>query len=140
MHVTLSDEARQYIAYFESVTDATARDCLLFDERVVLLIAAGEMGTAIGPGGKHVRAVEDDIGTTVELVEDAETPRAFVENALAPAAVRHVTLSEQGGECVAYVEIPDPDRGIAIGADGKNIQTARRLARRHYDIDDIQLT
>ncbi|ERG95608.1 NusA-like transcription termination signal-binding factor [Haloquadratum walsbyi] len=140
MHITLSDEARQYIAYFESATDAAVRDCLLFDDRIVLLIAAGEMGTAIGPGGKHVCTVENNIGTTVELVEDAETPDAFVENALAPAVVRHVTLSEQGGECVAYVEIPDPDRGIAIGADGKNIQTARMLARRHYEIDDIQIT
>jgi len=51
-----------------------------------------------------------------------------------------VTLSEQGGDRVAYVEIPEGDRGVAIGADGRNIETARRLARRHHDIDDIQLT
>jgi N utilization substance protein A len=51
-----------------------------------------------------------------------------------------VTLSEQGGDRVAYVEIPDGDRGVAIGTDGQNIETARTLASRHYDIDDIQLT
>jgi len=140
MRVTLSNEALRHIARFEEETGATARDCLLFEDRVVILVTAGEMGAAIGPGGAHVEAVEAAVGRSVDLVEDADTPAAFVESALAPAAVRHVTLSEQGGDRVAYVEIPEGDRGVAIGADGRNIETARRLARRHHDIDDIQLT
>jgi N utilization substance protein A len=140
MRVTLSDEALRYITRFEEETGATARDCLLFEDRVVILVSAGEMGAAIGPGGAHVQAVEEAVGRTVDLVEDADTPTAFVESALAPAAVRHVTLSEQGGDRVAYVEIPEGDRGVAIGTEGQNIETARTLARRHHDIDDIQLT
>jgi N utilization substance protein A len=51
-----------------------------------------------------------------------------------------VTLSEQGGDRVAYVEVPEGDRGVAVGTDGQSIETARRLADRHHDIDDIQLT
>ena len=140
MRVTLSDAARRHIARFEEETGATARDCLLFEERVVILVTAGEMGAAIGPGGAHARAVEDVVGRSVDLVEDADTPTAFVESTLAPAAVRHVTLSEQGDERVAYVEVPDEDRGVAIGTDGEKIETARTLASRHHDIDDIQLT
>jgi N utilization substance protein A len=139
VRVSLSDAARQFIVLFEDVTGATARDCLVFDDRVVILVAAGEMGRAIGPGGRTVREVEDRIGRTVELVEDAETPEAFVASALAPAAVRHVTVSEQNDR-VAYVEVPEEDRGVAIGADGRNIETARELARRHHDVDDIRLT
>ena len=140
MRVTLSDEARRHIARFEEETGATARDCLLFEDRVVILVSPGEMGAAIGPGGAHVQAVEDAVGRSIDLVEHADTPAAFVESALAPAAVRHVTLSEQGGDRVAYVEIPEGDRGVAIGTEGRNIETARRLASRHHDIDDIQLT
>jgi N utilization substance protein A len=144
MRVTLSDRDRRFIARFEDETGATARDCLVDeqeegDDRVVFLVAAGEMAQAVGPGGQHVRAVEETLGRTVELVEDADTPEAFVANALAPAAVEHVTISEQGDR-VAYAEVPDPDRGAAIGRDGQNIETARRLARRHYDLDDVQLT
>jgi len=83
--------------------------------------------------------VADRLGRRVKLVEDADTPEAFVANALAPAAVRHVTVSEQGDR-VAYAEVPPDDRGAAIGRDGRNIETARTLARRHHDVDDIQLT
>jgi N utilization substance protein A len=139
MKVTLSDAERRCIVLFEDETGATARDCLAFDDRVVILVAAGEMGRAIGPGGQNVRAVEEKLGRSVELVEDADTPEAFVESALAPAAVRHVTISNQD-DSVAYVEVESEDRGVAIGREGRNIETARTLARRHYDIDDIQLT
>jgi N utilization substance protein A len=141
MRVTLSDRERRLIARFEEETDATARDCLVYEDedRVVFLVAAGEMGQAVGPGGRRVEALETAIGRSVELVEDADTPEAFVANALAPAAVDHVTISEQGDR-VAYAEVQEPDRGAAIGRDGRNIETARRLARRHHDLDDVQLT
>jgi N utilization substance protein A len=141
MRVTLSDRDRRFITRFEDETGATARDCLVYEDedRVVFLVAAGEMAQAIGPGGRNVRRVEEALGRTVELVEDADTPEAFVANVLAPAAVQHVTISEQGDR-VAYAEVPDADRGAAIGRDGRNIETARRLARRHYELDDVQLT
>ena len=76
---------------------------------------------------------------SVKLVEDAPTPEDFVANALAPAAVYNVTISENDDR-LAYVEVPEADRGAAIGTDGKNIEIARELARRHYDVEDIQLT
>ncbi|WP_142860112.1 NusA-like transcription termination signal-binding factor [Salinigranum halophilum] len=142
MRVTLSDTARQFIALFEDVTGATARDCLVHEDdggRVTFLVAAGEMGQAIGPGGRRVQQVEEKLGREVTLVEDADTAEAFVANALAPAVVTHVTVSEQNDR-VAYVEVDAADRGVAIGAGGKNIRTARELARRHWDLDDVQLT
>jgi N utilization substance protein A len=140
MKITLSDDARQYIALFEDETGARARDCLVEEDRAVFLVEPGDMGDAIGPNGQHVEAVEERLGTDVDLVEAAERPKAFVESALAPAAVRGVTISDQGGERVAYVEVEEADRGVAIGSDGQTIETARELARRHFDIDDIQLT
>ena len=144
MVVTLSDTARQFIALFEDETGATARDCVVFeeddgDERVVFLVKAGDMAKAIGSGGETVRAVESQLDREVVLVEDADTPEAFVANALAPAAVYNVTISEDD-ETVAYAEVDADDTGVAIGADGRNIAVAERLAERHHGIDSIQLT
>ncbi|WP_134669524.1 NusA-like transcription termination signal-binding factor [Halorussus marinus] len=142
MVVTLSDTARRYIALFEDATGATARDCVIFEddgERIVFLVKPGDMARAIGSGGENVRSVEEQLGTDVTLVEDADTAEAFVANALAPAAVYNVTVSEDD-ETVAYAEVDAADTGVAIGEDGRNIAAAERLAKRHYDIDDIQLT
>jgi N utilization substance protein A len=141
MGLTLSDEALRHISAFEDVTGATAVDCVVDDEddRVLFVVATGEMGRAIGPGGERVERLEDRFGREVQLVEDADTPAAFVANALAPAAVYNVTISENDDR-VAYAEVAHDDRGAAIGAGGRNIRAAKRLAARHFDVDDIQLT
>ena len=141
MTVTLSDEARRLVVLFEDETDATVRDCVVDEEhdRVVYLIAAGDMPEAIGPGGKHIEAVEERLGREIKLVEDADEPADFVANALAPAAVYNVTMS-RNEDLVAYVEVADEDRGAAIGKGGRNIDAARLLADRHFDVDAIELT
>ena len=140
MRVEISDEARRYIGAFDDLVGVAPLDCLVEDDgdRLVFLLPAGEMSEAIGPGGRTVDRVESELGADVELVENATTPEAFVANALAPAAVRGVTVSEQG-DTVAYVEVVEADRGVAIGTDGHTIEAARTLARRHFDVDDVQL-
>jgi len=141
MTVRLSDDARRLLTLFEETTEATVRDCVIDEEydRVIYLVKAGEMGKAIGSGGENVRAVEEELDREVKLVENADTATDFVANALAPAAVYNVTISENDDR-LAYVEVAEEDRGVAIGTDGKNIEAARTLAARHYDVDDVELT
>lgn len=141
MSLTLSDEARRYIAVFEDVTEATAIDCVIDEEneRVLYVVTAGEMGQAIGPDGSRVSGLEERLNMDVELVEDAPTPEGFVANALSPAAVYNVTISKNN-DVVAYAEVDHADKGAAIGTGGQNIEGAKLLAKRHFDIDDIQLT
>ncbi|MDY6817163.1 MAG: NusA-like transcription termination signal-binding factor [Halobacteriales archaeon] len=142
MAITLSDTARQYIALFEDVTGATARDCIVDEDedRVVFVVDAEEMGQAIGPDGQNVRKLEGNIGRDVELVRNGVTAEEFVANALEPAAVYNVTISDgnDGDDRVAYAEVAEEDKGVAIGKSGRNIEMARQLAARHFDIDDIQ--
>jgi N utilization substance protein A len=140
MRVTLSDAARRHIALFEEMTGATAIDCLIDteDDWVCFLVAAGEMSDAIGPDGHAVETVEERLGERVSLVENADTAELFVANALAPAVVHNVTISENQST-VAYAEVDRADTGVAIGNDGRTIETARRLAKRHFAIDDIEL-
>ena len=139
MPVTLSDEARRYIALFDDETDVPAIDCLVDDDRLAFVVPAGTMGRAIGPGGDHVRRVESVLGRDVTVVENADNAADFVANALAPAAVYNVTISEND-TTVAYAEVDTEDRGVAIGADGRRIDLARRLAKRHFDVDEIELS
>ncbi|RXK49962.1 NusA-like transcription termination signal-binding factor [Halorientalis pallida] len=141
MTISLSDRERQFLARFEDEVGVTVRDCVVDDDydRVLFVVEAGEMAEAIGPGGRNVEQIEDDFGRNVELIENADTAEAFVANALAPAAVYNVTISENE-DTVAYAEVDHDDTGVAIGKDGKNIEAARRMADRHFDVDDIQLT
>ena len=140
MNVTLDDDARQYLALFEEETGATGTDCVIEDgdERLIVVVSNGQMGEAIGPGGRTVQRFEERVEMPVRLVEGADDPETFVANTLAPAAVYNVTISENE-DTVAYVEVADEDRGVAIGSNGRTIETARTLVERHFDIDDVQL-
>ena len=141
MALELSDDARRLVALFEDEADVVVRDCVLVDEYdlVVFVVKAGQMSDAIGPGGRTVKRIERKLGKNVKLVEGADRPDAFVANAFAPAAVYNVTISEND-DTVAYVEVAEEDRGVAIGTDGKNIDIVRTLARRHFDVDGVELT
>ncbi|WP_121743831.1 NusA-like transcription termination signal-binding factor [Natronorubrum halophilum] len=146
MGVTLDDDARQYLAAFEDTTGVNGQDCLVTepadadsaDERLLVVVSSGHMSEAIGPGGRTIQQYEDRVGLPVRLVEDATDPEEFVANTLAPAAVYNVTISEND-DTVAYVEVAEDDRGVAIGTNGRTIEAARTLADRHFAIDDVQL-
>jgi N utilization substance protein A len=140
MGVTLDDNARQYLAAFEDVTGVDGRDCLVTDggDSLLIVVERGGMSDAIGPDGRTVQRFEERADAQVRLVEDADDPEVFVANVLAPAAVYNVTISENN-DTVAYVEVAEDDRGVAIGSNGRTIDAARTLAERHFGIDDIQL-
>jgi len=138
MSVTLDDEALGLLALFEDVTGASGIDCVSQNGRLLVVVPRGEFGEAIGPGGKHVKRFEQRIGKPVRLVESADSAEDFVANALSPAAVYNVTISENN-DTVAYAEVDSEDRGVAIGSDGETIEAARTLAERHFGVDDIQL-
>jgi N utilization substance protein A len=40
---------------------------------------------------------------------------------------------------LAYVEVSNKDKGLAIGRNGKNIEKVKLVAKRHHDIDDVIL-
>jgi N utilization substance protein A len=141
MGPTLSEAARRQMIEFAEITGVKPRDCVIqaAHDLVVFLVPAGEVATAIGADGAQVAALEAELGQAVKLVEDATDPATFVANALAPAEVRNVTISEINST-VAYVEVDHADTGAAIGTDGQNIEAARALAARQFDIADIELT
>ena len=140
MGITLSDRERRFIALLTEASDATVRDCIVADDgRLVFVVAPDDMAAAIGPDGRTVRALEDRLDREVRLVADADSVEHFVANALAPAAVYGVEVEARDGDRVAIVDVDPADRGAAIGAGGRNIEAARRLAKRHYEIDDIEL-
>lgn len=138
--VKLSIEDMQMIASFDRITGAAAVDVIRYEEgrRITFVVRAKQLGKAIGRGGSNIRAVIDAFGIPVDVVEMAETSEAFVKNALAPARVEKVKISEmRDGGLIAHVTVQKEDRGIAIGKDGRNVARARILSKRHFGIGNV---
>ena len=141
MGITLSDRERRFIALAEDASGATVRDCVVEDDgRLLLVVAPDDMAAAIGPDGRTVHRLEDRLDREIRLIADAERAEDFVANALAPAAVYGVEVEEdEDGQTVATVDVDPEDRGAAIGTGGRNVEAARLLAKRHFDVDDVRI-
>ena len=91
-------------------------------------------GSLIGPMGARARAVMDELhGEKIDIVDWSEDPAAFVANALAPAKVVSVEITDLAGRC-AKVVVPDYQLSLAIGKDGQNARLAARLTGWRIDI------
>jgi N utilization substance protein A len=141
--VVLNEKSLQLMAQFEEMTGAGSRDCIVDDQndRLIFVINPGDMGRAIGKRGVTIKSVSDTLGKRIEVVEYSTDPEQFLKNCFLPAKVLDVDIRDEDEDDgrVAYVDIDEEDRGLAIGKAGKNIIKAKQLAMRQHDIADVKL-
>jgi transcription termination/antitermination protein NusA len=137
-----ADEMR-YIALFESISGASVKDCIIDEAegRVIFIVNPGQVGVAIGKAGRNIHTLERMTQKKVEIIEYSESETEFIKNALKPAQVREVRVTEKtDGKKMAVVTINPKDKGIAIGKNGKNAERLRFLAKRYFDIQNVSIT
>ena len=137
--IRLTAESIQYIALFENMTRAKILDCIPEEERLVYVVKQGDMGLAIGKSGENINRVKKALDKPIELVEYSEDPVTFLKNAFGPVSLNSVNIINKNGKRLAYVEVPNKEKGLAIGRNGKNIEKVKMLARRHQNIEDVIL-
>jgi len=133
----------RYIALFESITGASVKDCILNEEqgRVIFVVNEGQIGMAIGRGGRNIRILERMTGKKHEIIEYSEDPAQFIKNALKPAVVKEVRITERpDGKRIAVVSVHPRDKGVAIGKNGRNAERLRFLAKRYFQIQNVSIT
>ena len=111
-----ADEMR-YIALFESISGASVKDCIVDEEqgRVIFIVSPGQVGVAIGKGGRNIHTLEKMTGKKQEIIEYSDDPVQFIKNALKPAAVREVRITEKtDGKKMAVVTINKSDRSHVV--------------------------
>ena len=139
--IKLTGDQMRYIALFENITGATANDCIIDEEgdRIIFIAKTGQMGLAIGKGGKNINALRKMTGRPIEVVEFGDTVEDLVRNCLAPAKVKEIRITERPDRKIVVVEVDAKDKALAIGKNGRTIDKTRMLAKRYYQIDHVQI-
>ena len=133
----------RYIALFESISGASVKDCIVdeVEQRAIFIVNQGQVGVAIGKGGRNIHTLERMTGKKHEIIEYSEDPVQFIKNALKPAAVREVRVTERtDGKKMAVITVNPKDKGVAIGKNGKNAERLRFLEKRYFDIQNVSIT
>jgi transcription termination/antitermination protein NusA len=91
------------------------------------------VGACVGARGGRVRMVVNELrGEKIDIVPFNDDLATFVANALSPAKVKDVILSDDLTQ--ADVIVPDNQLSLAIGKEGQNARLAARLTGVRIDI------
>jgi len=140
--IKFTSREMRYIALFESITGATVKDCIVDDdlERIIFIVKEGNVGMAIGRRGKNIRLLEKMTGKKHEVIEHSENPAQFIKNALKPARISEIRITERpDGKTIAVVSVYPKDKGVAIGKNGRNAERIRFLAKRYFQIQNVSI-
>lgn len=140
--IKLTSHEMRFIALFESITGATVKDCIVDNDlnRIIFVVKEGDVGMAIGRKGKNIRLLERMTSKKHEVIEHSEKPAQFIKNALKPARVKEIRITERpDGKAIAVVSVNPRDKGIAIGKNGRNAERIRFLAKRYFEIQNVSI-
>ena len=138
--IKLTTDQMRMLSLFQSVTGATARDCVEDEkqDRVIFVVNTGKMGLAIGKGGVHIKSLQNIVKRNVELVEYDEDPAKFLTNLLNSKLISEVKINKRlDGTKQAIVMVDPRKKGIVVGREGRNAEKARLLAKRYFDITSV---
>ena len=155
--VTLSQETIGLITEAEKRLRARIKDAVDEGERIVFITEKGHLGQALGKEAKNLQMMRDLLKKDVKFVEWDEDKQVFIRNLFKPfdvASIRMETLGvappadpnspesaqpEMKIKIRAIVEVEAKDKGKAIGKGGRNISSIRHIAKRHHQIDEVQV-
>jgi N utilization substance protein A len=91
------------------------------------------VGACVGPRGSRVEKVVSELrNEKIDIIKWSPDPAEFVANALNPAHVISVFISED--EKICRVVVPDMQLSLAIGKEGQNARLAAKLTGWKIDI------
>jgi len=141
--IRLTDEELKYAQLFHMATGIEPVDVVVDESfnRIIFVVDRGMAPIAVGRNGTNIKLLKQYIkNMDIEVIERGDSPEELIQNSLYPARVLNVkVVKDSDGKLVAYVTVAPEDKAIAIGRGGKNINRARLLARRYFNIAKVVL-
>lgn len=145
----LSMETIGLINEAEKRLRARIKDAVDEGDRIVFITEKGHLGQALGKEAKNLEMMRQLLKKDVKFVEWDDDKQIFVRNLFKPFDVATIRMETQsledpeGGTSTlrirAIVEVEAKDKGKAIGKGGRNISSIRHIAKRHHEIDEVQV-
>ena len=137
--IILNGDALRYISVFERVTRTRVLDCIETPEKLVFIVAPGQIRLAVGKKGENVKKLHDMFKKNLDIVEHSDDPVAFIKNIFHNFKIKNVEIESRGRRIHATVKVESKDKGKVIGKDSRNLKLAREMLGRHSDIQSLSI-
>jgi N utilization substance protein A len=108
-------------------------------DRAKIAVASNEkdvdpVGACVGMKGSRVQSIIKELrGEKIDIIEWSEEPAVFAANALSPAKVSQVRITDINNHRMEVIVVED-QLSLAIGKRGQNVRLATRLVGWNIDI------
>ena len=87
-----------------------------------------------------IKKIRSITGKLIEIVEYSDDPVKFVTNILNQDLVSSVKLTQKpDNNKIIVVNVDEKNKGAVVGKNGRNAEKARMLAKRYFQINNIQI-
>ena len=93
------------------------------------------IGACVGMRGMRVKNITAELGgEKIDIVEYDEDLSKFVANALLPAKLKHIEISQEGGQRIVDITVDQDQLSLAIGKRGQNVRLTSKLISSRVNI------
>jgi len=137
MTVVFDSNTINLITFFENLTGATVKDCVVDDETntIYFLIEEGKLGIAIGKNGAKVKSAEKVLNKKIKLIEFSQDVCKFVKN-LIPKA-NDITIKDDCEKKIIEIKVEKNEKPSVIGRDKRKLKIMKEILKRNYKFDEL---
>ena len=134
--VKLDQEILGLSNLFERETRARVMDCFRDGDAIFFIVAAGQIGKAIGKGGVNIKKLQNSTGKKIRIIEYQDKVESFVKNVIYPVNVQEIVLE---GNTLFIRDSSKKTKSLLIGRNGINLQRIKRAVQRFYTVDEVKV-
>ena len=137
MNTVYDQQLIEMRALFEQKTGAQLKD-VFYDknDKLTLVVEAGQMGKALGKGKQHLFSLQDALGKKIRVVEFIDDRTEMIKRLIAPLTVTNI---EDNGETVILHGPDMKTNGLLIGKQARNLRNLEWMLQKYYEIKEIKV-
>ncbi len=134
--IKITSDDLQIIALLEQMTGARVKDCIIGETNVTIVVETGDIGKAVGQGGRNAKLLEQRLKKRIKIIEYHPELLTFVTAVIAPLRVRDARVEQ---DIVTLYPADSQTRGALIGRGGSMLRTYENIVKRHFPIKEIKV-
>ncbi len=131
---TIDMQMMRYINLLDRTSKVKTRKCFLYNNIIIFAVPKFFISQAIGHGSSHIRAIQEQIGKRIRIIEEAhgleDAPR-FAEAIVAPITFKSLELKEG----IFVLTAGNQSKAALIGRNRRREKELRQIMKDTFGID-----
>ena len=126
----------KFISMFESLTNASVKDCFNQGDKLVFVVKENQIGKALGKGGSNIKRLENSFKKKIRIIEFNPDLFQFIKNVVYPLKVSDIA-EEEG--VITITPIDSKTRGYLIGRAAVNLRNTEDIVKRYFEFKELKV-